>query len=1460
MTRVIHMPARHHVYIVQGLIRGTFTVLSPAHPLVLGVLYTHGSFPCSPPCASPTGYEPCAPTLAYRSPSLLSLFALHSSLSSSFSICIMSTSEDSRSGYAHVPVLTKDNFPRWQLGVRAFLTPNGHVHIIKRKKQTDGRMTDPVAPTDAAELESWEKSKQVAMGVLMATANGLHYKLVCRHEEDRAWVLWSAIEAYHVQQDACLRHEAWMLLFSIRKAPEESYIDLYHRVEDARDKIACVTPTTLTRQQQYDEIALFTTINALPADDCLHTQLVTQKDISLRDTYLAFLRTDRNAAATAAIESANAAFAGQCHKCEQPGHLAKDCPFAEQFRQVVARQANGNRGGGRGHGRGRGGANSANSANSHASQSGNSNGNSNGGSNGTSAASPAPASQETAGVSAFPSHASGASNDWLCDTGASCSMSRDCSAFFDLRPDRRPIRLADRKVIYSQGVGSIRFLSECGFLVTINNVLLVPLLASDLFSPNRFARDHRATYSEVTEYPKRKWINLRTGAVEFTATIRSDDLAYLDWKPVHTIESASVSIANLHACFNHMPYPVIRRLIRSESVTGILDLVADAVAEDFCEDCVNGKLTRAPHTKPTVRAERPLFRVFSDVHGPVPVRSRHGHFFWVTFINDHSRFPAVYFIAKKSDVFDAFRKYKAWAENVTGRYISILRDDKGGEYMTGAFGRFLADAGIRREHTIRDTPQQNGVTERMNRSISEGITTILSQSGLMRTWWEDAAIHWLYGKIRLPSSVTAPLSPFELFYGKKPDLSAMRPFGCLAYVHLQKDQRSALLPHATQCILIGYPSDYKGWKFWDPAACKEIISDSAVFRESIFPFHKPGLSGMDTAADSSRRVFSDREPAALGLRAPVRQLTSNFEHHPSLGDPLPEKQPSGAHVPGALAEANAAGPVGAFAIPLVDAVEFALSTSAVSEPRMLEDALKQPDVDKWVVAALAEIEAHVQNGTWELAQLPPGKRAIGSQWVFKIKRLPDGSIDKYKGRIVAQGYSQIQGVHYNEVFASTARMAAMRAVIAIAATEDLELESVDISTAFLNGEIDAEIYMKIPEGLEIDGEPRPGENPRRWVVRLLKGLYGIKQGPRIWALRLHSVLTSIGFERTDCDYSVYVYRRGDVRVMVPIHVDDLLLASNSKSAIQRVKAELASHFKLHDQGPARSILGIKIDRDRASRSVSLSQPGYIESILDQFRMTDCNPALTPMDENMKLSTWMSLDTPQGRLAMKAYPYRELIGKLLYLAIAMRPDIAYVVSVLCRFIENPGMDHWHMAKCVLRYLRGTVHMKLVYSRIDSPDLFTTYSDADLSGNPDNSWLMGGFAVCIGGGATQWGSRLQPHVSLLSTESEYTTASKVGCEIMWTHYLFEELGYDVSSPLLVDNKSAIQVAKHPEHQSTMKHVHRAYHWIRDQVEHKQISVSHVPGDDNPTDIFTKPLRRIKFTKFRAMLGLHPDRSVV
>jgi len=208
----------------------------------------------------------------------------------------------------------------------------------------------------------------------------------------------------------------------------------------------------------------------------------------------------------------------------------------------------------------------------------------------------------------------------------------------------------------------------------------------------------------------------------------------------------------------------------------------------FCKDCVNGKLTQAPHTRPVTHAEVPLQQVYSDVHGPVSTRSQQGNVYWVLFIDNYSCFPAIYFIRNKLDVFGVFKLYRVWAENVTGHKISILCDDKGGEYTLTKLDRYLAEAGSCCEHLIWDTPQQLGIVECLNRTLDEGITMLLSQSRVSCAWWEDAALHFLYRKIWLPFSVTMPNTPYNLFYSKKGSVEHLWPFGCLVYVHLQKDQ------------------------------------------------------------------------------------------------------------------------------------------------------------------------------------------------------------------------------------------------------------------------------------------------------------------------------------------------------------------------------------------------------------------------------------------------------------------------------------------------------------------------------------------------------------------------------------------------------------------------------------------------------------------------------------------------
>ncbi|CCA76763.1 hypothetical protein PIIN_10750 [Serendipita indica DSM 11827] len=314
--------------------------------------------------------------------------------------------------------------------------------------------------------------------------------------------------------------------------------------------------------------------------------------------------------------------------------------------------------------------------------------------------------------------------------------------------------------------------------------------------------------------------------------------------------------------------------------------------------------------------------------------------------------------------------------------------------------------------------------------------------------------------------------------------------------------------------------------------------------------------------------------------------------------------------------------------------------------------------------------------------------------------------------------------------------------------------------------------MRKPEGVEFEGYEGTS-----WVLQLLKGLYGIKQGPRIWSVKLHTVVSEIGFKRLESDHSVFIYERDSVKIIVPVHVDDLLLASKSSEAIQMVKDELKARFKIHDQGPTSFLLGVKLERDRQSHTISLSQPAYIEQILETYKMQDCNGADTPMAEKPLLSTKDSPQTEQEKLEMRNVPYREALGKLIYLATATRPDISYAVGVLCWFSKNPGQAHWLALKRVLQYLRKTTNYKLTYGlKPDSDELFTTHSDADLGGNADNTRSTAGFVMSIGGGAVMWSSRLQRHTSLSSTESEYTTASATGCEMIWMRSFLNEIGYN------------------------------------------------------------------------------------
>jgi hypothetical protein len=308
----------------------------------------------------------------------------------------------------------------------------------------------------------------------------------------------------------------------------------------------------------------------------------------------------------------------------------------------------------------------------------------------------------------------------------------------------------------------------------------------------------------------------------------------------------------------------------------------------------------------------------------------------------------------------------------------------------------------------------------------------------------------------------------------------------------------------------------------------------------------------------------------------------------------------------------------------------AKTVASDAEPKSYRDAMRRPDSELWHQAMVREMEAHFENGTWELVKLPHGRKAIGSKWIFKVKRNPDGTVERYKARLVAKGFCQRPGVDFDETFAPTTKWAALRAILALAALENLELESIDISNAYLIGELhDVDVYMQQPDGF--------AERDSTWVARLLKGLYGLKQGGREWFRRLEEVLVELGFTHIRSDSSVFIWEKNGVKVIVPVFVDGITLASKSKEKIAEIKSLLAQRFKLRDLGPTSFLLGVQIDRERSAPTLHLSQRHYTLDLLDRFGFADCSPVSTPLDPGSRLDMSQCPQTPEDDEFMRDKP-------------------------------------------------------------------------------------------------------------------------------------------------------------------------------------------------------------------------------
>ena len=479
-----------------------------------------------------------------------------------------------------------------------------------------------------------------------------------------------------------------------------------------------------------------------------------------------------------------------------------------------------------------------------------------------------------------------------------------------------------------------------------------------------------------------------------------------------------------------------------------------------------------------------------------------------------------------------------------------------------------------------------------------------------------------------------------------------------------------------------------------------------------------------------------------------------------------------------------------------------------------------------------EINALTKNKTWEVVDRPANSRPIKNKWVFKVKLNPEGQIDRYKARLVAKGFTQIETIDYKETYAPVASMNTIRIFFAVANLRCMEIAQFDIKTAFLYGDLEEEIYMDYP-----DGYP----NPENKVCRLTKSLYGLKQAPRNWNKKFDKFLQQFNLEQANIDKCLYF--NNDRSLLLALYVDDGLIAAKDKKQLTSLIKYLQSNFEMKVMN-CEAYLGFKIIRNTQKRELSLVQNHYVDKILERFSMQDCKPASTPGEVGVKIE-----ESPLLPIENK---FKELVGSLLYLVTCTRPDIAHAVSVASR-TSQPTEAHWNALKRVLRYLKGTRDIGITFRWEEFPEL-VGYSDADYANDVETRRSTSGYCIMYGGGPIAWRCQRQPIVTLSTTEAEYVSGCEMVKELIPIREQLielEEISPEKPAIVLIDNQSAVRIAKNEAGQQRTKHIDVREKWLTEQAYNKKIEIRHISGDRQAADILTKPLHKTKFTNNRNLL---------
>ena len=1075
-------------------------------------------------------------------------------------------------------------------------------------------------------------------------------------------------------------------------------------------------------------------------------------------------------------------------------------------------------------------------------------------------------------------------NRWIIDSGATSHMTHTKALLSNYEEFDEPLEIlvGDGEYVEAMGQGYLFYRGEEPRV--IKRVLFVPRVPANLFSVKAAVKDgFKISFEEErvsVNHAGQKLPAYYDGCL-FIVELRILSITQLEQHHAMT----AYPLESWHARFGHCGINLLKRMKEKNMVEGL----EIGESPNQCEDCMQGKSCRKPHPSRSQLMASKQHAILHFDTVDTSVVSIGGARYFILGTEEYSGYKLIDFVSSKSDIKNCVKLMINSVALNSKRPVVCIYSDNGTEFINSDLSGWLQERGIIHELSSAYNPEQNGRAEAANKAIINGARTALVSSGLPKILWAEACAATVYVLNRLPSLSKPTLTRYELYYGSKPNVRNLHIFGETVLRLTPKQLRSNKLdPVAKKYRFVGYTSRFNTFRLYDEEEEKIVIDCNVRFTNKMDPADKriredytsigwessnlqspynlespeqsiydsprtPSRHGQSTESSDTQIDNSSWSSDSLSMNKSddLRNITfspsqngenisqeheesQNMTRTSSINDQIHneiaarngqqlENRPVTRSMTGTLKPIYDPKSFYPDYVPPIQEEHNTALYSMNDEPQTVKEAKESKDWNKWQEAMKEEIQALESNNTWTIVDKPPKVKPIKAKWIFKLKLNTDGSVERYKARLVAKGYSQIPDVDYKLTFAPVAAMTTVRLLLATAAQYNMNIVQFDIKTAFLYGDLDEELYMECPEYYDA---------PQGKVCKLIKSLYGLKQAPRQWHKKFDSFLKK--FNLIQSQYDRCLYYSEDRKVLLTIYVDDGLIIAESKELAMQLIDYLSEHLTVKTMD-CKSFLGLEIIRKNGI--IFVTQRQYIERTLEKFNMAKCKPSSTPEEVGQ-------VDFINSPKLTEKFPFKELVGCLLYMVTCTRPDIAHAVSIASRTSE-PTEAHWACLKRVLRYLKGTSYLGLEYKSQRNPDL-TGYSDADYANDKETRRSTSGFVIYWGENLITWKCQRQSLVTLSTTEAEYIAGTELVKKLIPLKKMMTEMKLIEDKPVevFIDNKSTVNIVQNEQGQDRTKHIDVRHKWLNEHHDAGNIKVSHISGDKQKADILTKPLHMTSF----------------